>query len=140
MCDCMCIIQAPYSGSHGPERFDHAWVYMLILDSLHVYTDPRSIPSIVTTARTAAIAGRSRKIRADISIRVRALIRMWANQGIPAIPVWAARMRTSSPYVYGLRKMAHMRMGSPYTYGKNTCMGRNTCIQLSGRLRYQRTF
>ena len=36
---------------------------------------------------------------------------------MPAIPVWAARMRMGSPYAYGLRKMAHMRMGSPYAYG-----------------------
>ena len=45
------------------------------------------------------------------------------NQGMPAIPVWAARMRMGSPYAYGLRKMAHMRMGQPirvrekYAYG-----------------------
>ena len=57
--------------------------------------------------------------RPDIRIRVRALIyiRIWANQGMPAIPVWAARMRMGSLYTYGLRKMAHMRMGSPYAYG-----------------------
>ena len=52
--------------------------------------------------------------REDISIRVRALIRIWANQGMPAILVWAVRMRT------GPGKMAHMRMGSvreKYVYG-----------------------
>ena len=34
-------------------------------------------------------------------------IRIWANQGIPAMPVWAANMRNA----YGLRKIAHTRMG-----------------------------
>ena len=54
---------------------------------------------------------------ADIAIRVRAIIRIWANQGMPAIPVWAARMRMGSPYVYGLRKITHTCMGNPYAYG-----------------------
>ena len=44
-----------------------------------------------------------------IAIRVRALIRIWANQGMPAIPVWAKK-------------------NYPYAYGKNTCMGRNKSI------------
>ena len=62
---------------------------------------------------------------ADMAIRVRALIRIWANQGMPAIPVWAARMRMGSPYVYGLRKITHTRMGSPYAYGiAHTRMGK----------------
>ena len=53
---------------------------MLILDSLHVYTDPRTTPPIVTIQ----LAG-SRMNRADI-------IHVWANQGMPVIPIWAARM------------------------------------------------
>ena len=52
--------------------------------------------------------------RPDIRIYAygHALIRIWANQGMPAIPVWATRMRMGSPYAYGLRKMPHMRMGT----------------------------
>ena len=72
---------------------------------------------------------------ADIAIRVRALIRIWANQGMPTIPVWAARMRMGSPYVYGVRKISLYAYGQPlriwdgpYAYGKNTCMGRNITI------------
>ena len=51
------------------------------------------------------------KLWADIAIRIRVLIRIWANQRMPAIPIWAARMRRGSPYMYGLRKITHTRMG-----------------------------
>ena len=60
---------------------------------------------------------------ADIAIRVRALIRIWANQRMPAIPVWAARM----PIRVWAKKITHTRMGSPYAYGiAHTRMGRNS--------------
>ena len=60
-----------------------------------------------------------------IAIRVRALIRIWASQGMPAIPIWAAYTRRGSPYVYGLRKITHTRMGCPYAYGiAHTRMGK----------------
>ena len=39
------------------------------------------------------------------TIRVRALIRISANQGMPAKPVWAARMRRDSPYAYGEKRV-----------------------------------
>ena len=35
-----------------------------------------------------------------------------------------------SPYVYGLRKMAHTRMGQPIRVRENTCMGQNIHIKL----------
>ena len=33
------------------------------------------------------------RVWAWLPIRVRALIRIWAKQGYPAIPIWAARTR-----------------------------------------------
>ena len=73
--------------------------------------------------------------RSVILIRIRALIRIWVNQGFPAVSVWddpcaygqpicvrAAHTRTGCPYTYGLP--IHV-WDSPYAYGQNTCMGWN---------------
>ena len=46
----MCVIQAcMHAEVRSPQVTLHGF-YMLILDSLHVYTNPRTVPPIVTTA------------------------------------------------------------------------------------------
>ena len=52
--------------------------------------------------------------RSVILIRIRALIRIWVNQGFPAVSVW------DDPCAYGQPicvRAAHTRTGCPYTYG-----------------------
>ena len=60
--------------------------------------------------------------RSVILIRIRALIRIWVNQGFPAVSVW------DDPCAYGqpIRvRAARTRMGYPYAYGTaHTHMGK----------------
>ena len=51
------------------------------------------------------------RVWAATPIRVRAIIRIRAKQGFPAILIWASRTRTGSPYAYGPGQIAHTRMG-----------------------------
>ena len=62
------------------------------------------------------------RVWALLPIRVRALIRIWAKQGYPAIPIWAARTRMGQeycPYAYGI---AHTRMGKIHVWDGTTAM------------------
>ena len=59
------------------------------------------------------------RVCALLPILVRALIRIWAKQGYPAIPIWAARTRMG-------QEILPIRVwDSSYAYGQNTRMGRN---------------
>ena len=92
------------------QRFDpHKWhwmgFYMLILDSLHVYTNPCTVPPKLEVEWIGQIC-------------IRVYMGTHTHMGEPRD---ARDTCMGSPYAYGyaygLRKMAHMRMGSPYAYG-----------------------